>query len=64
MKGAAHSVNHMLPSYYVFFVILVVSHFGFEGGTLVLINQSLVIAYLILFKIKLIQTTLDKLYQL
>ena len=30
---AAHSVYHMFSFYYVhIFVILVVSHFGFEGG--------------------------------
>ena len=35
---AAHSVYHMFSLYIVcIFVILVVSHFGFEGGTLVLI---------------------------
>ena len=35
-EGAAHSVNHVL-SLLCIFVILVVSNFGFEGETLVLI---------------------------
>ena len=36
-ERAAHSVNHMFFLYFDFFGILVISHFGFEGGTLVLI---------------------------
>ena len=36
LERAAHSVNHILPFYFDI-VILVISHFGFEGGTLVLI---------------------------
>ena len=34
-ERAVHTVNHMLTLYYDF-VILVVSHFDFEGRTLVL----------------------------
>ena len=36
-KIAAHSVYNMFSLYLIFFVILVTSHFGFEGGTLFLI---------------------------
>ena len=36
MKRAAHSVSHMFSSLCLF-VALVVSHFGFEGRTVVLI---------------------------
>ena len=35
-ERAAHPVYHMF-SLYIDIVILVISHFGFEGGTLVLI---------------------------
>ena len=37
-KRAVHTVNHMLTLYYDF-VILVVSHFDFEGRTLVLLPE-------------------------
>ena len=37
-------------SLFCLFVALAVSHFGFEGMTLVLIVPFLVIAYLLLFK--------------
>ena len=36
-ERAAHLVNRMFSLY---FVILVISHFGFEGGTLVLIASA------------------------
>ena len=36
-KRAAHSVTHMF-SLLCLFVVLVVSHLGFEGGNLVLIS--------------------------
>ena len=36
-KRAAHSVNHMFPSYYVY-LLFKGFHFGFEGRTLVLIT--------------------------
>ena len=35
-ERAAHSVYHMFSLYIDFFIILVNSHFGLEGGTLVL----------------------------
>ena len=37
-ERAAHSVYHM-PSLHFDIVILVISHFGFEGGTLILITS-------------------------
>ena len=36
-QRTAHSVYHMFSLYFGFIVILVITHFGFEGGTLLLI---------------------------
>ena len=36
-ERAAHSVYHVFSSYFDFFVILIISNFGFEGRTLILI---------------------------
>ena len=36
-ERAPHSVYRVFSLYFDFFVILVISHFGFEGGTLVLL---------------------------
>ena len=45
MERAAHLVLFVL----CLFVSLVVSHFGFDGKTVFLIHQFLVIAYLLLY---------------
>ena len=37
LKIAAHSVDHMFPLYFLLFVILIISRFGFEGWIWVLI---------------------------
>ena len=52
-ERAAHSFNRMFSLNYVFFVIFVISHFGFVGKTLVLIaplslSQLIVIIFLFL----------------
>ena len=36
-ERAAHSVNRVFSLYFAYCFCLVISHFGFEGGTLVLI---------------------------
>ena len=36
-ERAAHSVYRMFSLFFLLIVILVISHFSFEGGTLVLI---------------------------
>ena len=47
-ERAAHSVCHMFPLYFDSdIVILVISHFGFESETLVLIASVPGIAYLL-----------------
>ena len=38
-ERVAHSVYRMFSFWYFNIVILVISHFGFEGGTLVLISS-------------------------
>ena len=41
LERAAHSVYLMFSLYFDLSVIFVISHFGFEGGTLVLIASVL-----------------------
>ena len=46
---AAHSVSHLFSLYLVLFVILVISHLGFEGGICHLIALVPVHCFLITF---------------
>ena len=48
-ERTAHSDHHIF-SLLCLFVVLVVSHFGFEGGNRLRLRQFLVVAYLLLFK--------------
>ena len=52
---AARSVYRMFFLYFdLLYWVLTISHFGFEGGTLVLIAPVLVLAYLLLYILSLI----------
>ena len=51
-ERAAYSFYHMFSMYFdLGILILVISHFGFEGGTLVQIASLLLLPYLVCQKI-------------